>query len=221
MIHDIHFPQKLSGRALDFYLERGWFRMGHTIFTTHLIYMNGQFYPVHWLRIVLPRLEWGRRQRQLSKHNSSFQVHCRPFVLTSEIEDLYSKYRLSVDFSVSPTVMDFLHGNRPLPIFNSYAIEVRDAGKLIAIGIFDCGHNSIAGIMNFYDPDYAPYSPGKYLMLLKAEWARDNGHQYYYPGYLAIGMKKFDYKLWLQRSATEYYDPRSQVWLPVQKNDLH
>ncbi|MEJ7659632.1 MAG: hypothetical protein WKG07_08390 [Hymenobacter sp.] len=44
-------------------------------------------------------------------------------------------------------------------------MEVRAEGHLIAAGIFDQGTRSLAGIVNFYDPDYRKYSLGKYLML--------------------------------------------------------
>ncbi|MFT3675706.1 MAG: GNAT family N-acetyltransferase [Chitinophagaceae bacterium] len=220
MIHDINFPHSLSGLALDHYLARGWFRMGHTIFTTHLIYLEEQFYPVYWLRIRLHDLHWGKRQRLIQRTNSSFEVQCTPLLLTEEMDELYERYRQSVDFATSPSLIDYLFNGRLHQVFDTRMIEVRDEGKLIAAGIFDKGARTIAGIINFFDPDYAKFSLGKYLMLLKAEWAREHGHLFYYPGYLAVGFKKFDYKLWLQRSATEYFDPHSQQWLPAITNPI-
>ena len=99
-------------------------------------------------------------------------------------------------------------------VFDSYVIEVRDGEKLIAAGIFDNGDESIAGIMNFYDPEYRRQSPGKYLMLLKTEYARQQQKAYYYPGYIVGNYPKFDYKLFTCQPATEVFDDLANQWVP-------
>nr|GFD32934.1 hypothetical protein [Tanacetum cinerariifolium] len=52
-------------------------------------------------------------------------------------------------------------------------------------------------------PDYRKHSLGKYLLLLKTEYAREQQLAYYYPGYLVYGYSKFDYKLFASPEATE------------------
>ena len=71
-------------------------------------------------------------------------------------------------------------------VYDTAMIEVRDQGKLIAAGIFDKGRQSIAGILNFYHPGYNKYSLGKYLMLLKIDYAIAHSKQWYYPGYTSL-----------------------------------
>ena len=62
MLVELHNPiDSLNGEELDKYLERGWFRMGQTIFTTNFLKFNGLIYSVIWLRI------WDHRDSSLDR----------------------------------------------------------------------------------------------------------------------------------------------------------
>ena len=67
--------------------------------------------------------------------------------------------------------------------------------------------------MNFYNPFYRARSLGKYLMLLKINYAIETGKIYYYPGYIVRGFPKFDYKLFPDQDATEFYDSTREEWV--------
>ncbi|HYK47970.1 MAG TPA: hypothetical protein VEV83_22485 [Parafilimonas sp.] len=215
MIDDIHFPENLTGRQLDEYLSRGWFRMGQTIFTTDVVPLNDSVYAVYWLRIDLRRLKYGKTQKKLFVLNKNFTVTIQPLSINSELEDLFTLYRTAVDFTPPQSVEEYLFLGINQNIYDTYLIQIRDHGQLIAAGIFDNGETSIAGILNFYDPSYKKYSLGKYLMLIKAEHAIKMGKAWYYPGYIASGFSKFNYKLFPDKHATEMYDKDSKTWLPV------
>ncbi len=219
MIHDVHFPRKVGGGQLDAYLAMGWYRIGQVIFTTHHIPHSEGWYRVFWLRFALNRLEKGKKQEQLLTKNAPFTFVIKPLLLTSELEELYQLYHSQISFPASATLEQSLfdhsvHGDENGPVFDSYVIEVRDGGKLIAAGIFDRGSKSIAGILNFFDPAYKKFSPGKFLMLLKIQYALEQGMEYYYPGYIAASYPKFDYKLFPGVEAAEIYEPLSKKWLP-------
>ena len=51
-------------------------------------------------------------------------------------------------------------------------------------------------------------------MLKTPEFMRDNALIWYYPGYVIVGRPKFDYKLFLGKESTEYYDPETETWKP-------
>jgi arginine-tRNA-protein transferase len=91
-------------------------------------------------------------------------------------------------------------------------IRIFDGGKLIGVGVFDVGKNSIAGIKNYFHPDYKKYSLGKLLVLLKAEFCLQNSIKWYYPGYIVPGYAKFDYKLFLNKDQTEIYSIENDAW---------
>lgn len=208
-------PDFIGAEMLDFYLGRGYYRMQQELFTCQFLPIEEQLHTVHWLRLRLAEIQYGPEQRRLLRLNSQFQLYLRRFQLTEEYETLYATYRSNTTFDGPPTAASFLLDNDSSDnVFDTQVIEVRDAGRLIALGIFDQGARTLAGIMNFYDPAYRKHSLGKYLMLLKIEYARQQQMVFYYPGYLVQGVPKFDYKLFPDRAATEMFDCVRQYWLP-------
>ena len=204
----------LPGDFLDHYLGLGYYRMQQQLFTCRVLPHDGELFAVHWLRLVTARVAYGPRQRQLLRRNAHFRVVVRPFALRPEYDELYARYYRSVTFDTAPMLESLLLDDDGPSVFDTHIVEVRDGARLVAAGIFDRGHETIAGIVNFHDPAYARHSPGKYLMLLKLEYARQQGLPYYYPGYLAYGYPKFDYKLFACAAATEALDVLTGEWRP-------
>ena len=204
----------IPGRALDFYLSQGYYRMHQDLFTCLFLPVGEAVYTVHWLRLVLAQVEYGPAQRRLLRLGQQFTTRIRPFALTAELEDLYARYRLSISFDAPDTVEEFLLAGATHNVFHTEVLELRDAGRLVAAGIFDSGERTMAGIMNFYDPEYRKSSPGKLLMLLKLEEARHRHYTHYYPGYVVHGYPKFDYKLFPCPAATEVFDCLREEWFP-------
>ncbi|MCB2380120.1 arginyl-tRNA--protein transferase [Hymenobacter sp. BT635] len=210
----------IPGQALDFYLSQGYYRMHQDLFTCRFLPVEDGLYSVHWLRLVLADVQYGPEQRRLQRLNERFSVVLRQFRLTAELEALYADYRRSITFDAPPTVESFLLAGATHNVFDTGVVEVRDGARLIAAGIFDSGARSMAGIMNFYHPDYRKYSLGKYLMLLKLDHARRQQYAYYYPGYLAHNYPKFDYKLFPCPAATEVFDCLNRCWLPYSREEV-
>lgn len=212
----------MKGSELDFFLSIGYFRMQQEIFTCQYVVFNYELYTAHWLRIVLSKVTFGAKQARLLRTNDEkFSVLIRPFVLTEEIELLYAEYRNSLNFDAPESVRACLLGGAAYTEFDTYIVEIRDGTTLIAGGIFDNGEQSIAGIMNFYHPNYRRYSLGKYLMLHKLNYARTQQKKYYYPGYLVRNYPKFDYKLFACEAATEVFDEIQDSWLPFSWDTVH
>ena len=203
----------IRGDALDYYLGQGYYRMQQDLFTCQFVPFGGQLYTTHWLRLDLARVTWGPEQRRLLRRNARFATSIKPFRLRPEYEELYARYRASITFEAAPSVDEVLLGGAPHNVFNTYAIELRDGDRLIAVGIFDHGDRTLAGILNFYDPTYHKHSLGKYLLLLKTDYARRLHLDYYYPGYLVHGYPKFDYKLFACAAATEVFDCIRGRWV--------
>lgn len=204
----------MRGTELDMWLSEGYFRMRQEVFTCQFVPSDDGFLSAFWLRIVLADVQYGPKQNRLLRINEPFTSVAKPFVLTRELETLYATYRASLNFDTFPSVQDCLFGEAFRNRFDTQLIEVRDNGRLIAAGVFDNGSESIMGILNFYDPQYAKHSLGKYLMLLKIYYAQQTGRTFYYPGYLVVGNTKFDYKLFPCKAATEVYDDNTGQWLP-------
>ena len=205
-----------KGHILDECLALGYYRMGHAIFTTNYIQTPGStnVLAVYWLRTKIKNITESRHALKIRKKTSSLKVAYKRATITKEIEDLYSHYYSKLDFETAQTCNLCLHDNVSQNPFDSWMIEIRDNSVLIAVGYFDLGKTAIAGILNFYDPDYSKYSLGKYLMLKKIDYAVLNKLDYYYTGYLCPQNPKFNYKLFPDIASIEYYDSHNQVWLP-------
>jgi arginyl-tRNA--protein-N-Asp/Glu arginylyltransferase len=215
MFANIHYPEKISAKQLDAYLANGWFRMGQSIFTTNFLRFNEQFYSAIWLRIALADFYLSKTQQKLKKLNAKFNVVVDRASITPEKEQLFAKYRASISFDASPSLPYLLYNESNKDIFDSYNVCVYEEEKLIAVGYFDLGQTTSMGISCFYDPDYKKYSLGKYLMLLKIEYAIEQGLTYFYPGYFAPGYPLFDYKLDLAKAGLSFLDVVSNEWFDI------
>ncbi len=208
------FPAELDKASLDMFLSHGWFRMGQGIFTVDSFPFNGHWSEVTWLRFDLHRLQYSRSARRIMAANAGYEVEVKPYTYSEELEHLYSLYHEKINFEAPSTVHGHLQEGGEHNIFETWVVEARHQGNLIAAGIFDRASNSIAGIMNFFHPDYHKKSPGKWMMLLKAKHAIGCGMRYYYPGYIARDYPKFDYKLFVDPQATELYNRNTDSWYP-------
>ena len=209
----IHKRSSIKGELLDKYLAAGWYRYGEQIFTINSFTESDTKYDVYWLRYNVENIIISKSSRELIKKNNHFEITIRPFVLTNEMEELHNIYFSSINFITSDTIHLLMEDIYSL-VYNSYSIEIRDENKLIAVGIFDEGKKSIAGIKNIYDPEYKKFGLGKLLMLIKYQYCLTQKIQWYYPGYFAPGYKKFDYKLFMDKNATEVFLFEKQQWAP-------
>lgn len=196
---------------LDRYLEFGWFRMLHFMFTTDNIEKENQTFPVFWLRYQINKINFNKKHRQLNNSNKNFTVTIKPLIIDTEIEELFINYKKTATFMGYKTIAEAFETG--LTVFDTYVITIRNNNQLIACGFFDKGKNAIAGIMNIYHPDYKKYSLGKYLLMQKINYCIVNNIPLYYPGYLVPGLAKFDYKLYPDVTATEVYVQTLGIWI--------
>lgn len=215
MFVDVHCPENLEPESLDNYLERGWFRMGQTIFTTNWLNFKETFYSAIWLRVLLSDYTADSTQKKLMKSNSRFRTEVRRASITIEKELLYVRYKQSVPFEASVSLQTLLFGNSAYNIFDTYEVVVYDNETLIAVGFFDLGKESAMGISSIYDPDYKKFSLGKHLIYSKIAFCKERGMKYFYPGYFVPGYRAFDYKLDIAKEYIEYLEVQTDRWLPI------
>lgn len=216
LIENFFTPDTLSPEMLDYYLSKGYYRMGQSIFTTDLIPMGMLLYPVYWLRTDVNRLDRNMLDRKLHKAKKKFTIEITEAQITEEINRVYEEYRHYVDFNAYESVHACLFADSNHNIFHTKMMLIRDGTALVAVGYFDCGNISLMGILNFYRPSHKRYSLGKLLMLLKIEYALLRGFRYYYTGYFSTRHPKFDYKFFPDKNAIDVYLSTLQKWVPYQ-----
>ncbi len=204
-----------KGNTLDFLLAAGYYRMQHCVFTTCFtqIDLTKAPLPVFWLRTPVINIKQNGKIAAIRKKCAGFKTTYKNAAITDEVNKLYTLYRSHIIFEASENCQSYLHDNYFPNPFNSWMIEVHDGETLIAVGYFDLGDISLAGILNFYHPEYKKYSLGKYLMLLKIDFALANDIQLYYTGYMSTAITKFDYKIFPDVNAIEVFLPIERRWV--------
>jgi leucyl-tRNA---protein transferase len=215
MFAEVQSPDNLTAVELDAFLERGWFRMGQTIFTTNFLNFKEEFYSALWLRIHLHDYAVDKMEARLTRLNSKFRVEIVPFELTDANEKLYTVYRQSVSFEASASLHQLMFRDSIHNIFTTLSVNVYDGDSLIACGFFDLGKSSAAGITSFYNPQYKKYSLGKFLIYQKIRYCRDNSIKYFYPGYFVPGYSAFDYKLSIGTKHLYFLEYKTQRWMHI------
>ena len=189
------------------------------MFTGTKAFFDNKYYPIKWIQYKLDAsfISISIKKDRSYKQSKIFTSIFADFNYENdkeELENLYAKYRANIDFDAYNSVYSAVHhGDAAASIFNSKIIKLYDKDKLIGIVIFDIGEISGAGILNFFEPEYARYGIGKYLDLLVLDYLVANHYCYYYAGFIFIGHPKLDYKLSVEKSGIEYYDQKSDKWL--------
>jgi arginyl-tRNA--protein-N-Asp/Glu arginylyltransferase len=199
--------QIIKGIILDSYLAAGYYRWQSSIFTDNCCYdaASDNIVDVFWLRTNLAKV--GEvKNLSIYRKNKRFSVSLTQAIITTELEELYKKYKTHITFNAPESVNQILNGNPDVmatALFDTQMITIRDGEKLIAASYFDLGKLTMMDIVNFYDPDYKKYSLSKYMMLLKMEYGMAQNMTYYYPGYIALNTTVFDYKIFPKSDAME------------------
>jgi arginyl-tRNA--protein-N-Asp/Glu arginylyltransferase len=215
MNYIFQLQEPLAPEVMDILLSQGFYRMRQTVFTTTAtVADDGRTIEVFWARILLNGFTPGSRHKELTRRCRRFSRTLQPAVVNEEIESLYRIYAQGVHFDAPETVAAFLMGDSTENYFPARMWQVRDGDQLIAVGYFDEGTESAAGILNFYHPDYKKFSLGKWLYLESVLYAAATGKQYFYPGYIALDFPKFDYKLLAGKDRMELWDIITGEWTP-------
>jgi arginine-tRNA-protein transferase len=219
MFADKHYPEILNLWELDHYLEKGWYRMGQVIFTTHFLFFGSEVFSALWIRLPLQNYQFkGGNRKLMNKIFTQFKIVIRPAEIDLEKDDLYAIYAENFDGNLAPNLNDMLLEFSEESIYDTWEIAVYDQELLIACSFFDRGFTSIASIFAMYHPDYEKCSLGYFTLLAEIDYAINHGYAYFYPGYVVPGNKRFDYKLRI--GEVEYYDLKSEKWIDYKLLDF-
>jgi arginine-tRNA-protein transferase len=216
----IPIQSPLAPEVMDTMLSYGYYRMQQNLFTVDYAHTDDrQRVRVIWARVCLKDFIPNHRHLKLAKRCRHLHISLHCATITDEIEDLYTAYRAAIDFDGNDSVTSCLTGDRnATDYFPGRMWQIHDGDKLVAVGYFDEGKESCAGILNFFHPDYAKYSLGLWMYLEGVRYAAETGKRFYYPGYIAMGFAKFDYKLLAGRERVQLWDPAKAEWIPYESS---
>jgi leucyl-tRNA---protein transferase len=73
-------------------------------------------------------------------------------------------------------------------------IQLWAEGRLAGVGILDMVADVLSSVYFFFDPKWAPFSPGTFSALAEIDWARSQNLAYYYLGYYIEDCRTMVYK---------------------------
>jgi arginine-tRNA-protein transferase len=206
-------PESMKGEELDTLLAQGWFRMGGSIHTSHILLADSRLFNVVRLRYDLRRFRFGKTFKNLSRRNSDTVVTFHPFAINPEREELFRQYR-EERFNDDEVGLElYLHHPQGKNPYESLSVDVHLEGRLIASGVMDLGDKASAGILSFFDLDLRERSLGKWVIYNMVQYAIGAGLDFFYPGYHLPGNSKFEYKMDIGGAATEFYRLHEDKWL--------
>ncbi len=214
MLTGIRFPHKITPAELDRFLESGWRPMGQGIYTTNFLRPeDGKIYCTLSARLKLQPYSFRKSLRKILKKNrQNFTVKVRKALLTQEMLRVAQAYNRAFPNKGGTEIEFYLENHRGEKVFDTWEIAVYDGSKMIAFSFFDIGERTLYSKIGLYDPDYADHSLGIYTMLEEIQYGLDQNLDYYYPGYVAVGLRTFDYKHRI--GPLEYFEIQSGKWRP-------
>jgi arginine-tRNA-protein transferase len=190
------YQEHWSASDLDYYLSRGWFRMGAGMSRHPILTIEGQVDSVVNVRIQTFDTSKHRRAKKLLAKNNLFKVVISPYSYSEDIEPLYQQTSVRFKGYIHSSFYDYMHFNQMIEKpFDSMMIKVFDKKKLIAFSLFDAGNQSIMSILGLHHDEYKKFSLGKFTMYQEIDYAFRNRLKWYYPGYVLSRNKTFHYKL--------------------------
>lgn len=157
------------------------------------------------LRVPVHSFQQSKSQRRIyKKGKEKFRIElARPVVDRARIE-LYHRYLKHQHSNSSEEqseeseqsyrrfFVDSFLGNR------TKEIRLFAGDQLVGVGIIDIVADALSSVYFYFDPDVASLSPGTYTMLAEIEIAKNEGLDFYYPGYYIAGCQAMNYKIKLK-----------------------
>ncbi len=147
------------------------------------------------LRISTSAFRRSKSQRRIWNRNRDLDVKIEALVADSEKEDLLFRYlerrHEGWETEERDEIGDSLFHDPPA---NCRAVVLREAGRLVGVGIVSITPNVLSSDYFFFDPADEPRSPGTFSMLWEIDHARRNGLRWYHPGFFVAGCPAMSYK---------------------------
>lgn len=211
-INEVFEAPHVTPARLDFLLADAWRHFGTYFFRYSLGLYESDIRLVLPLRIRLAHFSQSKSQRRVARENSDASVVIRPIEITEESMALFERHKQRFKSGVPESIYDFLSDEPATVPCESFELNVRVDGRLVAVSYFDLGERAISAVYGMFDPEYSDRSLGIFTMLKEIEFARESGMEFYYQGYSYEGRSFYDYKKRFR--GTEVFDWKGN-WKPL------
>ncbi|PCJ22286.1 MAG: arginyltransferase [Gammaproteobacteria bacterium] len=147
-------------------------------------------------RLQTSKFTPSKRQRRISRKNQDLTIHQVKAVFDQEHYQLYADYieARHQDGDMYPPSEEQYKSFLFCDWSNTFFLEFRLEGKLIAVAVTDPLNNALSAVYSFYDAKYASRSLGVYAVLSQIAITRDANLSHLYLGYWISENEKMSYK---------------------------
>ena len=148
------------------------------------------------VRIPVRKHRYSRNELRIIRRNSDIEIGVSTGRYREEHFDLYRRYinsRHNDGSMANPSKSDY-HRFLICDWTDTLFFEYRLNRILIAVAVSDLTDHGLSAVYTFFDPDYAPRSPGHFAILNQINETRQRELDYLYLGYWIRDCGKMSYK---------------------------
>lgn len=214
LIQEMQTLARVPPVMLDRLWAEGWRHFGRDFFRYSLtLSETGGLQIIQPLRMNPAAFRASKSQRRVLRRNEDTDIRFVPAAVDAEREAMFLRHRERFVSNIPDSLRTFMPEAEParLPC-ECVSVEVRSAGRLIAVSYLDVGDTAVSSVYAMFEPDEAWRSPGTLTLLAEIQWAAARGKRWLYPGYATAQPSHYDYKKSFR--PLEYFDWQGQ-WHPL------
>ena len=199
---------------MDKLWAHGWRHFGREFFRYSLtLSESGGIEVIQPLRMELAAFRISKSQRRVLRRNEDAEIRVVPAVVDALREAMFLRHRERFISNIPESLRTFIPEEDPAHApCECVSVEVRAAGRLIAVSYLDVGDAAVSSVYAMFEPDESWRSPGTLTFLTEIQWAAAQGKRWLYPGYATVQPSHYDYKKSLR--PLECFNWTGQ-WLPL------
>jgi arginine-tRNA-protein transferase len=201
---EIFYAVELSAAELDSLVASGWRTFGPQYFKPSCDCR--ECIPV---RVLAQKFIPSKSQRRLLRKNSDIETRIVPLEFRPEIYDIYADHSLS-RFGKSESLDTFLE-QFYLPSCPAMQSEFYLDGVCVAVGFINISANGVSSVYFIYRESVLDRGIGILSIIREIEFAREQGLEYYYPGYYIKENRHMNYKN--RFHPNQYYSWEQGIWI--------
>ena len=217
LIQEMQTLTSASPAMMDRLWSDGWRHFGREFFRYSMtLSETGSLQIIQPLRMEPAAFQASKSQRRVLRRNEDTDIRVVPAVVDAEREALFLRHRERFVSNIPESLRTFVPEVEPAHVpCECVSVEVRSAGRLIAVSYLDVGETAVSSVYAMFEPDEASRSLGTLTLLAEIQWAAARGRRWLYPGYATAQPSHYDYKKSFR--PLQSYDWCGR-WLPLTVN---
>lgn len=216
-MNEYFLKDQVSNALMDKLWGDGWRHFGGYFFRYSHFPKDGTVFHVQPLRVRLECHSLNRSQKRTLKQNQDVNLIVKPAYIDDEVTQLFERHKTRFKDNIPETLTTFLSERPDVKPCPCLSLCLYLQGELVGISYLDVGQSATSSVYQCFEPTLSKRALGILMMLLAAQYSREQGKTFYYPGYAFKEPSFYDYKKTLR--GLEFFDWRN-TWLPlsVQEN---